>query len=180
MSCRATAVEYYELAGNTAEIIECFYHLEEYKKLESFIQVLPEGDPLLKKIGDMFAANAVISEAVQAYCKFGNVNAAIDLCILHNRWNTAIDLAKKFNITKISDLFIKYTTHLEEQGSLFAAIDVNIQAKFYLHAAEHAFKLADQESKKINKSLLKVKKYYVYAARLLNMHKKAPNPGEVL
>jgi WD repeat-containing protein 35 len=174
----ATAVEYYELAGNTAEIIECFYHLEEYKKLESFIQVLPEGDPLLKKIGDMFAANAVISEAVQAYCKFGNVNAAIDLCILHNRWNTAIDLAKKFNITKISDLFIKYTTHLEEQGSLFAAIDVNIQAKFYLHAAEHAFKLADQESKKINKSLLKVKKYYVYAARLLNMHKKAPNPAE--
>jgi hypothetical protein len=69
MPCRATAVEYYELAGNTAEIIECFYHLEEYKKLESFIQVLPEGDPLLKKIGDMFAANAVISEAVQAYCK---------------------------------------------------------------------------------------------------------------
>jgi hypothetical protein len=147
MSCRATAVEYYELAGNTAEIIECFYHLEEYKKLESFIQVLPEGDPLLKKIGDMFAANAVISEAVQAYCKFGNVNAAIDLCILHNRWNTAIDLAKKFNITKISDLFIKYTTHLEEQGSLFAAIDVNIQAKFYLHAAEHAFKVLKNKIK---------------------------------
>lgn len=53
----------------------------------------------------------------------------------------AIDLAKKFNITKISDLFIKYTSHLEDQGSLCAAIDVNIQAKFYLHAAEHVYKV---------------------------------------
>lgn len=65
----------------------------------------------------------------------------MDLCILHNRWDTAIDLAKKFNITKVSDLFIKYTTHLEEQGSLLTAIDVNMQAKFYLHAAEHVFKV---------------------------------------
>ncbi|RZC42807.1 WD repeat-containing protein 35, partial [Asbolus verrucosus] len=168
----ATAVEYYEFAGNRAEMIECFYHLEDYKKLESFIQTLPEGDSLLEKIGDMFAANAVNAEA------FGNINAAIDLCILHNRWDTAIDLAKKFNITKISDLFIKYTTHLEEQGSLLAAIDVNIQAKFYLHAAEHAFKLANQESKKSDKNLLKVKKHYVYAAHLLQMHKKTPNPAE--
>ncbi|EFA11044.2 WD repeat-containing protein 35 isoform X1 [Tribolium castaneum] len=173
-----TAVEYYELAGNMAEMIECYYHLEDYKKLESFVQILPEGDPLLKKIGDIFATNAVISEAVEAYCKFGNVNTAIELCIAHNRWNTAIELAKKYNMTKISDLFVKYTTHLEDQGSLFAAIDVNIQAKFYLHAAEHAYKLADLESKKHNKNLLKVKKHYVYAARLLQMHKKTPNPAE--
>lgn len=162
---RLTAVEYYELAGNTEHVIECYYHLEDYEKLESYIQILPEGDPLLKKIGDMFAVNAVHSEAVQAYCKviitfkikmilfiilqYGDVNAAIDLCILHNRWNMAIDLAKKFNITKISDLFIKYTKHLEEQGSLFAAIDVNVQAKFYLHAAEHAFKVKFQTLRSI-------------------------------
>lgn len=62
-------MEYYELAGNRSEIIECYYHLEDYKKLESFIQILPEGDPLLEKIGNMFAATAVNNEAVQAYCK---------------------------------------------------------------------------------------------------------------
>lgn len=66
---RATAVEYYELAGNKVEMIDCYYHLENYKKLESFIHTLPERDPLLEKIGEMFAANAVITEAVQAYTK---------------------------------------------------------------------------------------------------------------
>lgn len=69
LNYRNTAVEYYELAGNTAEMIECYYHLEDFKKLESFIQRLPEGDPLLKKIANIFAINAVTSEAVEAYCK---------------------------------------------------------------------------------------------------------------
>lgn len=54
-------------------MIECYYHLEDYKNLESMIDYLPEGDPLLEKIGDMFAANAVHTEAVKAYVKVSNL-----------------------------------------------------------------------------------------------------------
>lgn len=68
----------------------------------------------------------------------GKVKLAIDLCILHNRWNTAIELAKKYNITKISDLLKKYTAHLIEQSSYITAIEINVQAKSYLIAAEQA------------------------------------------
>lgn len=121
------------------------------------IEQLPEGDALLEKIGDMFASNAVHVEAVKAYTKVGflytetviiykqfqagKVNSAIDLCIQHNRWDVAIDLAKKHNITKISDLLLKYTTHLIEQKQVMTAIEINVQAKFYLRAAEQAFQV---------------------------------------
>lgn len=175
----SSAIEYYELAKNTSKIIDCNYHLEDWKNLELMIDQLPEGDPLLEKIADMFASNAVHVEAVKAYIKVGKVKTAIELCILHNRWDTAIDLAKKYNITKISDLLVKYTNHLIEQKQVMTAIEINVQAKCYLQAAEHAFKLAEAEVRKTNKNLIKIKKHYVYAARLVEMHKTSPQAGEV-
>uniref|UniRef100_A0AAR5PI05 WD repeat-containing protein 55 homolog n=1 Tax=Dendroctonus ponderosae TaxID=77166 RepID=A0AAR5PI05_DENPD len=173
-----SAIEYYELAKNTSKIIDCYYYLEDWKNLEIMIDQLPEGDPILKKIGDMFASNAVHMEAVKAYTKEGKVKPAIDLCIDHNRWDVAIDLAKKYNITKISDLLVKYTNHLVEKNQIMTAIDINVQAKFYLQAAEHAFKLANMEAAKPNRNLTRVKKHYVYAARLVEMHKSLSPTGE--
>nr|XP_023029130.1 WD repeat-containing protein 35 [Leptinotarsa decemlineata] len=167
----ASAVEYYELGKNTPKVVECYHRLEDWKSLESIIDTLPEGDPLLETIGDMFAASAVHNEAVKAYVKLGKIKSAINLCILHNRWDVAIDLAKKYNISKISDLLTKYTSHLVDQDQIMNAIQMNIQAKYYLNAAEHAFKLADQEARKPGKSLLRVKKHYVYGAKLVELHK---------
>ncbi|ERL94683.1 hypothetical protein D910_11958, partial [Dendroctonus ponderosae] len=176
---RTSAIEYYELAKNTSKIIDCYYYLEDWKNLEIMIDQLPEGDPILKKIGDMFASNAVHMEAVKAYTKEGKVKPAIDLCIDHNRWDVAIDLAKKYNITKISDLLVKYTNHLVEKNQIMTAIDINVQAKFYLQAAEHAFKLANMEAAKPNRNLTRVKKHYVYAARLVEMHKSLSPTGQI-
>lgn len=65
----STAAEYYELAGNTNDLIECYYRLEDYQKLKGFIEILPDGDPLLEKIAEMFAVNAVAEETVEAYVK---------------------------------------------------------------------------------------------------------------
>lgn len=136
---RASAVEYYDLAKNTAKVIECYYHLEDWKNLEGMTDILPAGDPLLESIGDMFASNAVHNEAVKAYVKLGKVKQAINLCILYNKWDMAIDLARKHNISKISDLLIKYTSHLVAQKQIMSAIQVNIQTEHYLQAAEHVF-----------------------------------------
>lgn len=106
------------------------------------IDILPENDPLLETIGDLFAANAVHNEAVKAYVKLGKVKHAINLCILYNRWDMAIDLAKKHNISKISDLLTKYTSHLINHNQIMTAIQVNVQTEFYLQAAEHVFKVS--------------------------------------
>ncbi|XP_060515869.1 WD repeat-containing protein 35 isoform X2 [Cylas formicarius] len=166
-----SAIEYYELAKNTAKIIDCYFHMEDWKNLENLVDQLSEGDPLLEKIADIFAANAVHAEAVKAYIKVGKVKSAIDLCILHNRWDAAIELAKKFNISKISDLLVKYTDHLISQKQVMTAIEINVQAKYYLRAAEHAFNLAALEARKSDRNLLRIKKFYVYTARLVEMHK---------
>ncbi|KAL1493198.1 hypothetical protein ABEB36_011298 [Hypothenemus hampei] len=174
----SSAIEYYDLAKNTSKIIDCYYHLEDWKNLELMIDQLPEGDPLLEKIGDMFASSAVHVEAVKAYTKAGKIKPAIDLCVLHNRWDVALDLAKKYNITKTSDLLLKYTEHLIEQNQVMTAIEINIQAKYYLRAAELAFKLAKEESKKTDKNLTRIKKFYVYAARLVETHKTSNLPIE--
>ncbi|KAK9889399.1 hypothetical protein WA026_004673 [Henosepilachna vigintioctopunctata] len=174
----SAAVEYYELAKDTAEAIECYYRLEEYEKLASYIDVLPDGDPLLERIGNMFAMHAIHLEAVKAYTKFGNVKAAIDLCVLHNRWDTAIELAKTYNISKISEYFTKYTEHLIEQDKIYQAIDVNVQAKFYLLASIHAFQFANKVAKKAGIGLIDKKKFFVYGAKLLELHKRNPNPVE--
>ncbi|XP_030756020.1 WD repeat-containing protein 35 isoform X2 [Sitophilus oryzae] len=170
----ASAIEYYEMAKNTSKIIDCYYHLENWKSLELMIDQLAEGDNLLEKIADMFASNAVHQEAIKAYTKVGKIKSAIDLCILNNRWDAAIDLAKKYNITKISDLLLKYTNHLIGQNQVMTAIEINVQAKFYIQAAEHAFKLAESEVKKPIKNLVAIKKHYVYAARLVEMSKTLP------
>lgn len=103
------------------------------------IDVLQEGDPLLETIGDIFAANAVHNEAVKAYVKLGKVKHAINLCIVYNKWNMAIDLAKKYNISKISELLTKYTSHLISQNQIMTAIQVNVDTEHYLQAAEHVF-----------------------------------------
>ncbi|XP_050313248.1 WD repeat-containing protein 35 isoform X2 [Anthonomus grandis grandis] len=173
----ASATEYYELAKNTAKVIDCNYQLEDWKSLESIIDRLPEGDAHLEKIGEMFAANAVHAEAINAFTKAGQIKSAIDTCILHTKWDVAIDLAKKYNITNISDLLVKYTNHLIAQNQFMTAIEINVQAKCYLQAAEIAYKLAEYEAHKPKKNLIKIKKHHVYAARLIELHKGTSQTG---
>lgn len=98
--------------------------------------------------------------------QLGNIKAAVDLCILHNKWDQAIELAKEYDLPQISVLFKKYTSHLVERNMLASAVEINVQAKHFAGAAELAFKLARQEAKRSQRNLIKVKKLFVYAALL--------------
>ena len=68
-SIRSAALEYFELAKNRNQIVECYYHLEDFVGIRNFIDHLLEGDPLLKQIGDTYKNFGVCSIAVQAYVK---------------------------------------------------------------------------------------------------------------
>lgn len=65
----SAAVEYYELARNRRQLIECYYHLEDYDGIAKIIEESSEGDHLLKQIGDMFSADGICNLAVEAYTK---------------------------------------------------------------------------------------------------------------
>lgn len=47
----AKAVQYYSQAKNAEALIDCYYILEDFAGLESLIERLPEGSPLLSTIG---------------------------------------------------------------------------------------------------------------------------------
>lgn len=67
-----TAVEYYVMAKNTAEIINCYCRLDDYDSLENLLDTLPAGDPLIAKIAKKFATDGVFPSLVTAYEKVRN------------------------------------------------------------------------------------------------------------
>lgn len=64
-----TAVEYYVMAKNNAQLIECYCHLNDYNALEKLLDTLPTGDPLIGNIAKKFAVDAVFPQLVSAYEK---------------------------------------------------------------------------------------------------------------
>lgn len=64
-----TAVEYYIMAKNTDEIINCYCHVDDYDALEKLLDTLPAGDPLIAKIAKKFTTDAVFPSLVTAYEK---------------------------------------------------------------------------------------------------------------
>lgn len=48
------AAKNYALAYNNEKLIEAYYNLEDYDKLEQMIQLLPDESPLLQDIAEKF------------------------------------------------------------------------------------------------------------------------------
>lgn len=84
------------------------------------------------------------------------------MCVVHNKWDEAIDLAKRFNMPQVSDLFMKYTEHLVDQKLLANAIEINVQAKYYSYAAELVFKVFLDFAMNFYICRLKTKYYFLH------------------
>lgn len=135
------ALEYYDLARNSERVIDCYCHLDDYAALEKTLDMLVEGDVLIEKIAKKFAADAVFPQVVYAYEKLGQIETAKNYCIVHNRWSHAFKLSTKHNLIDIPDLFTKHSGDLISQNQLTLAIEINIDAKYFKHAAQHTFKV---------------------------------------
>lgn len=142
----SAAIEYFELAKNKAQMVECYYQLEDYDSLRKIIEEIPERDPLLRKIAEMFATDAVYDVAVDVYTKLYDIRAAVDLCVTHNRWDQGIALAQEYGLMDISNVFAKYTTHLASGGRFAQAIEICVQANHLRTAAELLRQLACHEA----------------------------------
>jgi WD repeat-containing protein 35 len=76
MDSRENAKEYYQKAGNTERLIQCYQQLEDYAALEKMVAELPEKHPLLPRIAEIFVTMGMCQEAVSTYVK---VNTTMDL-----------------------------------------------------------------------------------------------------
>lgn len=73
MHFRDAAKEYFLKAGNYEKLISCYHFLEDYEGLEWCMSMLPEKDPLLEKLGEIFFNVGMCSQAVDAYSKVCDV-----------------------------------------------------------------------------------------------------------
>eukprot|EP00965_Chrysotila_dentata_P177567 5865856-Pleurochrysis_carterae.AAC.1 len=80
-------------AKNTLALIDCYFKLEEFDSLEKLITVLPEGSPLLLDIGRKLSTVGMANEAVAAFLRSGDANAAIQSCVKQHQWEGAVALA---------------------------------------------------------------------------------------
>lgn len=75
----------------------------------------------------------------------GEIETAKRLCVLHNRWNLAFNLAIKYDLPDIALLFEKYNAELLNKKDFKKAIEVNVQAEYYLQAAGYTYKVESSD-----------------------------------
>ncbi|XP_065296308.2 WD repeat-containing protein 35 isoform X2 [Dermacentor albipictus] len=164
------AITYYKQGHNHGRLAQAYFAMEDYNGLENLMKSLPEGQPLLNDIGSMFGSVGMCNQAVEAYKKCNEVKAAIDTCVSLNEWNTAIELAKEFNVREIDTLLAQYARRLLDEGKILSAVELYRKANRFRDAAQLMFKVAAEESKKNHAPSL-MKKIYVLGATLVEEHR---------
>lgn len=88
------AAKYYQTAQDNDGLVEAYFRLEDFTKLEDLLNALPENSPVLELLGERFQSMGLCDAAARAYMKMGDVKKAIDCCVLLNQWNQAVELAE--------------------------------------------------------------------------------------
>ncbi|XP_075255210.1 WD repeat-containing protein 35-like [Convolutriloba macropyga] len=164
------AVVYYSQGRNQEKLADCYYSLEDFENLSKMASYLSENHPLLPKIAEMFVSVGMSGEAVDAFKKCGRISEAIDCCIMLNQWDAVIELAKQSNSRDIDNMLARYATQLIDKGRIVAAVELYKKAGDYIQAAKKLFEIAKEETAK-KSSPLRIKKIYVLAGKLVEMHR---------
>lgn len=63
------AVQFFEKSRNVTRLVQCYHALEDFSSLENVMDDIQPNDPLLSKMGHMFAAVGMGKQAVEAFVK---------------------------------------------------------------------------------------------------------------
>eukprot|EP00038_Savillea_parva_P017457 m.20369 g.20369 ORF g.20369 m.20369 type:complete len:1166 (+) comp3785_c0_seq1:132-3629(+) len=157
------AADFFFRGNNTARLAECYFMTENYAALEKMIvRRVPDTDPLLSSIAEMFASVGLCDQAVEAYTKRGQYKEAIQTCVKMNNWGLAVDLAYSHpdQTAMVEGFFTKYASHLREKGNVMEAVELYAKARHYLDAAKLLYNLAAEQKD----NPLRAKKLYVLGA----------------
>lgn len=164
------AAHYYNLAQNNEALLEAYYREEDFTSLEKLIDVLPQNSPLLERIAQRFQSIGIAEGAVRALKKLGDLKRAVDVCVLLNYWDLAVELAESHNFVQIEGLLSKYADHLMQKNKQMEAIELYRKSNKNTEAAKLLAKIADDLNSRGVPPLL-VKKIYVLAALEVDSYK---------
>ena len=102
--------------------------------------------------------------------KLGDLKRAVDVCVLLNYWDLAVELAESHNFVQIEGLLSKYADHLMQKTKQMEAIELYRKSNKNTEAAKLLAKIADDLNKRGVPPLL-VKKIYVLAALEVDSYK---------
>ncbi|RHY58920.1 hypothetical protein DYB30_001705, partial [Aphanomyces astaci] len=148
------AIKYYAQASNVPALVQCYYTLGDFTTLDTLVNDLPEGSPLLEEMARKFTRAGLCNSAVNAFLKMGDIKSAIDSCVLLNEWERAVTLAETHHFPQIETVLAKYGTHLMRNGKTLQAIELYRRANKSMDAAKLLGKLA----KEVSKNPLRAKK----------------------
>uniref|UniRef100_A0A7S4L907 Anaphase-promoting complex subunit 4 WD40 domain-containing protein n=1 Tax=Guillardia theta TaxID=55529 RepID=A0A7S4L907_GUITH len=161
------AYGYFEMADAIEKQIECLYNMEDYNSMAKLAtdpeKQLPEGSSTLLVIGERLASVGLADEAVTAFLRANDVKAAIDCCVLLNKWDQAILLAEEHDFPQIEGLLTKYATHLLGTGKRMEAIELYRKANRHPEAAKLLAEIA-QEVVKSKANPHRARQLYILAA----------------
>jgi len=173
------AVNYYIRGRNPAKLAECYYYLEDFDNLTKILDMLPENNPLLPKLAQMFESIGMCSQACQAYLKANNVKAAVDTCVRLNQWDEGVKISKQYNLDQVDQLLAKQANNLMQQNKIFNAIELYRKAKHYLDAARLMSSVAEKEAKQQGSPLL-IKKLFVLSGLLIEQYRDMMKTGGMM
>eukprot|EP00750_Incisomonas_marina_P007988 INCI15131.1.p1 GENE.INCI15131.1~~INCI15131.1.p1 ORF type:complete len:1219 (-),score=232.56 INCI15131.1:1496-5152(-) len=165
------AAQYYAQAENIDAHITVCFRLQGFDELQVVLKNLPEADPRLKTIGSYFQQYGLHEEAVRAFLKFGDVKAAIDCCVLLNRWGVAVELAEKHKFPQIQTLLAKYANHILQTDDIQARITAVRLYRKANKSAEAGRLLTTMAKDSIANDPLRAKKLYVLAGLELERYR---------
>lgn len=65
----------------------------------------------------MFETVGMYEPAVDAHLRSGQPRAAVDCCILQNRWDKALELAEQYDFPQVEGLLAKAAANLLTKGT---------------------------------------------------------------
>ncbi|CAG7816899.1 unnamed protein product [Allacma fusca] len=162
------ALSCYEAAEETSKMFACFLFLEDYSRLEKFIEGLHEGDLLLLKLAELFQSRGLCKEAINAYLKYDyeHPEKAIEVAISLTQWNLALQVAQNYSLDMVEPLLLRYVVHLLNSGKIMTAVQLMTKSRKPYGAGKLLVITALRELKEQQKDLIQIKKLFVYAAML--------------
>jgi WD repeat-containing protein 35 len=80
------AISYFEKSQTDLnKLAMCYIQTENFESLFQMIDVFPIGDEILKSVAQSFSLVGMTLEAVTSYIKYGDIKAALDLCLQFNQ-----------------------------------------------------------------------------------------------
>lgn len=106
-----------------------------------------------------------------SYFRSGNPKAAVDCCVLQNRWDKALELAEQFEFPQVEGLLLRFAANLKDKGRKLEAVELYRRANRPTDAALLINEIAEQVARRDVKPSL-AKRLQVLSAHEIERHRK--------